>query len=130
MNDIAEKKHTVPVTIYASVSTEVTLAENETIEDVKNRFVDIYLHDAGDEGYSNKVDLGADCTRITTQPEDEMVLVNKGFLLALIDTAKRETFLEAVYDDTRKTDYDWVTLGALIGGMSPEEIQSLIPPLP
>lgn len=120
----------VPVRIHASVSTMVNLDGGESPSDLKNRAVDIFLHGAGEQGHINKEDMGADSYRIVTNAEEEMVLVNKGFLLALIDTAKRTTFLEAVYDDERKTDYDWVTLADLIDGMSPEEIQNLTPPIP
>lgn len=50
----------VNVLITAKVKTTVTLAEGETINNVKDRFVDIYLHGAGEHGCINKEDLGAD----------------------------------------------------------------------
>jgi len=46
-----------------------------------------------------------------------MVLVNKGLLLALIDTAERLTDLEAVYDDTRGTHYNWNSIEKLVVGL-------------
>ena len=49
----------VKVKIKAEVTTTVELQEGETVDTVKDRFVDIYLHSAGEEGYSDKEDLGA-----------------------------------------------------------------------
>ena len=51
---------TVEVKITASIVTEIELEKGETVQDVKNRWVDIYLHGAGDDGSANKVDLGCD----------------------------------------------------------------------
>lgn len=31
---------------------------NETLDQLKNRFADIYLHDTEPNGYKNKVDIG------------------------------------------------------------------------
>ena len=50
----------VRIKITASVETTVELEEGETVDNVQDRCVDIYLHGAGDKGYHNKVDLG--CT--------------------------------------------------------------------
>ncbi|MCP3921312.1 MAG: hypothetical protein GY714_01875 [Desulfobacterales bacterium] len=55
----------ITIKIVAEVKTIVTLEEGETLEDVKNRFVDIYLHGAGEHGYQDKEDLGADKIEIT-----------------------------------------------------------------
>jgi hypothetical protein len=48
----------VKISIVATVTAEVELREGETTEDLKKRYVDIYLHDAGQNGYNNKTDLG------------------------------------------------------------------------
>lgn len=56
---VPEAPKTVRIRITATVETTVKLAENETIEQFKTRNVDVYLHALGDEGYMNKVDLGA-----------------------------------------------------------------------
>jgi len=48
------------IVITATVSTTATLSEGETIEDLKQRWVDIYLHDSGMGGHTNKTDLGTD----------------------------------------------------------------------
>lgn len=48
----------VQIKIIATVTTKIMLNEGETIEDLKNRNVDIYLHGAGENGHTNKVDLG------------------------------------------------------------------------
>lgn len=55
----------VTITITATVTTTVKLAEGETKEDLLNRNVDIYLHDHGIMGDLNKRDLGADKVTIT-----------------------------------------------------------------
>lgn len=51
---------TVRIKITAIVETTVTLNEGETIENLKQRNVDIYLHGEGENGHRNKVDLGSD----------------------------------------------------------------------
>jgi len=107
----------VPVRIHASVSATISLEDGETLQDVKARHVDIYLHGAGEQGHVNKQDLGADTYQIVTDDSAEMALVNKGLLLALIDTAKRSTDLEAVYDDERGTHYNWDFIEELIDGL-------------
>lgn len=43
----------------------------------------------------------------------EMVYVNKGLLLALLNTAKSNTDLEAIYDDLRGRSYPWADIPAL-----------------
>lgn len=48
----------VKISIVATVTAEIELQEGETIEGLKNRYVDIYLHDAGENGHHNKTDLG------------------------------------------------------------------------
>ncbi len=107
----------VPVRIHASVSATISLEDGETLQDVKARHVDIYLHGAGEQGHVNKQDLGADTYQIVTDDSAEMALVNKGLLLALIDTAKRSTDLEAVYDDERGTHYNRDFIEELIDGL-------------
>ncbi len=107
----------VPVRIHARVSATISLEDGETLQDVKARHVDIYLHGAGEQGHVNKQDLGADTYQIVTDDSAEMALVNKGLLLALIDTAKRSTDLEAVYDDERGTHYNRDFIEELIDGL-------------
>jgi len=107
----------VSVCIHASVSSTVKLEERETLQDLKNRHVDICLHGAGALGHKDKEDLGADDCGITAGDNETMVLVNKGLLLALIDTAERLTDLEAVYDDTRGTHYNWNSIEKLVVGL-------------
>ncbi|MEK6829813.1 MAG: hypothetical protein AABY15_06870 [Nanoarchaeota archaeon] len=51
---------TVEISIVAKVTTKIQLAEGETIEDLKNRNVDIYLHAHGKDGHIGKIDLGGD----------------------------------------------------------------------
>jgi len=48
----------IRVEISATVTTTVVLGKGETVEDVLNRDVDIYLHGRGNEGCYNKLDLG------------------------------------------------------------------------
>jgi soluble P-type ATPase len=50
----------VDVTITAKVSARVKLEKGETIEQLKERYVDIYLHSAGENGHVEKQDLGAE----------------------------------------------------------------------
>lgn len=49
----------VEVEITAKVKTTLTIYNDETLEDLQSRDVDIYLHGAGPDGYINKQDLGA-----------------------------------------------------------------------
>lgn len=118
-----ESSKNVAITIHASVSTSITLENSEALEDAKARFVDIYLHGAGESGHADKTDLGADSFRITSEPSEEMVLVNKGLLLALIDTAQRKTNLEAIFDHTRNTHFDWSTVSDLTDGIDKNEFR-------
>ena len=110
----------VKVKILASVYAEVTLGLGETVNDICDRDVDIYLHGWGDHGYSNKCDLGVDTKIIATDPDQVLSLVDTGFLLALIDTAKRASDNENVYDDLRGTSYDWSALNELVHGLDSE----------
>lgn len=98
---------TVNVKVIASVSAKVLLSEGETISDLKKRDVDIYLHAAGENGYADKKDLGAHDYEIIVPDEEELVAVSKGMLLALIESARNSSSLDAVYDDKRKTSYSW-----------------------
>ena len=52
----------VKIIIVTKVITEVQLEDGETLQDLKNRKVDIYLHGQGEDGHINKVDLGGDAT--------------------------------------------------------------------
>lgn len=109
----------IQVTIYAMVKATVKLDENEMRDAVSERIVDVYLHGSScdSDASTNKEDLGADDFVIATKPEEEMVLVNKGFLRALIDTAERAAELEAVYDDKRGTSYQWADIKKLVAGL-------------
>ncbi len=48
----------VHIEITTTATHYVTLLEGETIEDIKNRESDIYLHAAGEKGWTEKVDIG------------------------------------------------------------------------
>ncbi len=48
----------VKIRIKMEVTATVELAEGETVEQLKERYADIYLHGAGENGHINKVDLG------------------------------------------------------------------------
>lgn len=108
----------IGINIFASVSTSVELEEGETVEALKERYVDIYLHAAGERGYENKTDLGAQHTVITEAKSGQsMVMVDQGLLLALLETAKECTDLFAIYDDARGTSYPWDEINNHIQGM-------------
>lgn len=109
----------ISVTIYAMVKTTVDIDENETRDAVSDRMVDVYLHGSScdSDASTNKEDLGADNFVIATNPEDELCLVNKGFLRALIDTAKRTTDLESVYNDETGMSFDWADMKDLVIGL-------------
>ena len=47
----------VKIKILAEVE---TIIEIEDHEDITERFIDIYLHGEGENGCSNKIDLGSD----------------------------------------------------------------------
>ena len=54
---------TVTVNIVAKVTADVELGKNETIQELTERLVDIYLHGPYG-GYQDKRDLGADIIEI------------------------------------------------------------------
>lgn len=101
---------TINITITAQVTTTVKLAENETLEDVKNRYVDIYLHGAGEEGCYSKRDVGASKWTITTSTEDAPLIVSRDMFLALVNTVKNTTDLENVYDDVNNQSFSWTEI--------------------
>jgi hypothetical protein len=82
--------------------------------DLEEVYPDIYVptYLGGD-----KEDLGADNYRFSVNGENEMVMVDKGLLLALVDQCQRESENEAVYDDTRRTSFNWKDLNQLVLGM-------------
>jgi hypothetical protein len=119
MDWIESKSAEIDVTIYAIVKSTVDVGEGERRDSVSDRFVDIYLHGPANcpDASSNASDLGGSTHVIVTKPEDELCLVNKGFLRALIDTAKRTTDLEAVYNDETGMSFDWADMKGLIIGL-------------
>ena len=48
--------------ITVKVKAEIKLGDNETVAQFKERFADVYLHGAGENGHMEKVDLGGDTT--------------------------------------------------------------------
>jgi len=48
--------------ITVNVKTEIRLEDGETVAQFKERFADIYLHGAGEDGSWVKTDLGGDTT--------------------------------------------------------------------
>jgi hypothetical protein len=70
----------VEIEITAKVKTSVTVYDNESLDDLQNRDVDIYLHGAGEHGYMNKKDLGANEWKITVVDTDTETdqIVNTG----------------------------------------------------
>lgn len=59
--------NTVEIIILAKVRAKIQLEDGETIEDVKKRNVDIYLHGQGENGHMTKVDLGGDAVITVVQ---------------------------------------------------------------
>ena len=68
-----ESERLVRVTITAKVTARVLLEEGETEEQFKKRYVDIYLNSAGEHGFMNKQDLGADEYEIKVESEPSTV---------------------------------------------------------
>lgn len=48
----------VDAEITVQTSTRIRLADGETVAQFKQRFADVYLHGAGDDGHIEKIDLG------------------------------------------------------------------------
>lgn len=71
---------TVEITITAQVTTSVQLSAGESLDDLKERYVDIYLHGPGEDGCYDKRDVGANKWTITTNPEGGTVEVSAGCL--------------------------------------------------
>lgn len=107
-------KPTLSVTVCAISSIEF----KGTIEDLSSVQPDIYMPDAlgGD-----KVDLGADNHHFSVNGTDEMVMVDKGLLLALLDQCQRLSSNEAVYDETRNTSFKYSDMNNLILGLNPSD---------
>jgi hypothetical protein len=82
--------------------------------DLEEVYPDIY---APKKLGGDKEDLGAEEYRFSVNGENEMVMVDKGLLLALIDQCQRESENEAVHDDTRSTSYNWKDLNKVVLGM-------------
>jgi hypothetical protein len=114
----------VNVEIYTKATTTVVLGDGETLNDISRRDVDVYLHGSGAQGHMDKDDIGSYSTVFKVNSEDELLLVDKGLLLALIDTAYRTTDLESVCDDTRSTSYPWDKINDLIYGMDSGELKN------
>jgi hypothetical protein len=115
-NSLSAVKPDTPIniTITAQVITTVNLAENETLEDFKNRYVDIYLHGPGEDGCCNKRDVGANKWTITTDNEDIPLIVSRDMFLALVNTVKNTTDLENVYDDENNKSFSWAEIDAVL----------------
>lgn len=105
----------VTLTIVAIARCTITPDDGESVDDVKNRGVDIYLHGAGVNGYANKADLGAYKSCITVNEEYPSLIVPRGLLLALVDTVKNNTDLQNIYDDTNGTSYSWEKVNRVLG---------------
>ena len=104
------KKPIVSATILMQVETQIIIEEGETAETVKDRFADIYLHGFGEDGFYDKEDLGGDSTIIVhddSKEAAEYTHINKALLMALIDTAKRTTDLDGVYNDKTNQFFWW-----------------------
>jgi len=52
------------IKIVTEVEASVTLGPNETLEDLRNRNVDIFLHGPQPEGWQDREDLGNDRVQI------------------------------------------------------------------
>jgi hypothetical protein len=119
MSEVESKASKVRATVYAMVTTDIELGDDEACSEVCERSVDIYLHGPANDqnAWGNKEDLGASKYVIATEKENEMAFVSKGFLLALIDTAKRASDLDSVYDDNNSTSFSWNDLSKLVVGL-------------
>lgn len=100
----------VETTITAQVTTSVQLSAGESLDDLKERYVDIYLHGPGEDGCYNKRDVGANEWVITTSTEDKPLIVSRAMFLALVHTVKETTDLENVYDNENSTSFSWAEI--------------------
>lgn len=93
------------------------------VESVHSKFPDIYF--PCQEDSDERSDLGSDFHHysITGDSKDEMVIVDKGLLEALVDQCQRLSSNEAVYNDTKKTSFNYADLNKLVAGMTfPAEV--------
>lgn len=108
----------VSVKVYAMASTSYECINPESVHE---KFCDI--HFSTYENSDERDDIGADDYRYSVDGKDEMVIVDKGLLEALVDQCQRLSSNEAVYDDTRKTSFSYADLNKLVMGMKfPEEV--------
>lgn len=100
----------IDVVITAQVTTSVQLSAGGTLEDLKERYVDIYLHGPGEHGCYDKQDVGAGAWTITPSTEEKPLIVSRAMFLALVNTVKKMTDLENVYDDENNTSFSWAEI--------------------
>lgn len=99
------------VTVYA-IATNNFCGSTSDLDKV---FPDIYMPNSLGE---NKEDLGTDKYHYSINGDSEMVMIDKGLLLALIDQNQRLSENEAIYDDSRNTSYKWKDLNKLVMGIN------------
>ena len=110
MTNNTEKKFAVK--IYAMASTTYTCTNPQSIHE---KDCDIYFPTV--EGSDNREDLGADEYHYSVEGKDEMVLVNKELLEALVDQCQRQSEDEAIYNDNQGTSFKYADLNKLVLGM-------------
>ena len=100
----------IEIVITAQATTSVQLSAGESLDDLKERYVDIYLHGSGEDGCYDKRDVGANKWTITTSTEDKPLIVGRPMFLALVNALKERTDLENVYDDENNTSFSWAEI--------------------
>ena len=112
------KTQSLSVKVYAIAQATYTCTNPISIED---QHCDIYFPTS--EGCSDREDIGAEDYHYSVEGKDEMVLVDKGLLEALVDECQRLSENNAVYDDSRNKSYNYADLNMLVKGMKfPDEV--------
>lgn len=104
----------IEVSITAQVTTSVQLSAGESLDDLRGRYVDIYLHGPGEDGCYDKQDVGANKWTITTSTEDKPLIVSRAMFLALVNTVKEMTDLENVYYDEKNQSFSWSEINKVL----------------
>jgi len=119
MTDQAAKTtQTIGVKVYAMVSTNYTCTDPDTLKDQE---CDIFFSTT--QGCEDREDLGADQYHYSVDGKDEMVMVNKELLEALVAHCQKVSETDAVYNDARGTSFKYSDLNDLVLGMQfPESV--------
>ena len=119
MTDQATKTtQSIPVNVYAMVSTSYTCNDPDSLKDQE---CDIYFSTT--QGCDDREDLGADQCHFSIEGKDEMVMVNKELLEALVAQCQQYSENKTIHNEASGTSFEYSDLNDLVLGMNfPESV--------